>query len=69
MREICNFTINRDQSNKKVEKLGQSFAPAAILVDILIPAINGLGIKMSTRTSAGVNNYPCFATFYFYDCN
>ena len=46
IRKNCNFTINRDHSNKKVEKQGQSSIPADILVDILIPIIqlisNGL---------------------------
>jgi len=37
VRKICNFTINKDHSNKKIEKQGQSPTPADILVDNLIP--------------------------------
>ena len=47
-------------------KQGQSSTPADILVDIF-NSYNSewteLGIKLSTRISAGVADCPCFTTF------
>ena len=37
VRKICNFTINKDHSNKKIEKQRQTPKPTDILVDNLIP--------------------------------
>jgi len=51
-------------------KQGQSSTSADILVDNLIPnLVHQLNyrIKMSTRIFAGVDNCPCFSTFYCYD--
>ena len=50
-------------------KQGQSSTPADILVDNVNPydSAEWLGIKLSTRISAGVDDCLCFTTFYCYD--
>ena len=48
----------------KSRKQGQSSTPADILVDNLIPTIQLIGIKLSTRISADVDDCLCFSTFY-----
>ena len=49
-------------------KQGQSSTPADIVVDIFNPYNSvELGIELSIRISAGVDNWPCFITFYCYD--
>jgi len=53
-----NFTINRDIIAIKVEKQGQSSAPASVVVDSSIPII------LSSRTSASVDDYPyCYNSY------
>ena len=55
---IRNFTINRDIIAIKVEKQGQSSAPASVVVDSSIPII------LSSRTSASVDDYPyCYNSY------
>ena len=50
-----------------VVKQGQSSTPADILVDIINPYNSATGIKLSTTISVGVDDFPCFTTFYCYD--
>ena len=51
---------------------GQSSIPVNIPVDIFNPynsadGLNDQGLKMSTGISTGVDDWPCFTTFYCYD--
>ena len=53
-------------------KKGQSSTPVDIPVDIFNPynlanGLNDWGLKMSTGLSTGVDDWPCFTTFYCYD--
>ena len=50
-------------------KESQSSTPADIPVDILnlYNSANGQGLKISAGISAGIDDWPCFTTFYCYD--